>query len=69
MKKTPSLIAQLFAAPLKMPSGVRNAVNTYSRRLLNDAEKKNTTPADLARIKAAQEKRDRKNARRAGSEA
>jgi hypothetical protein len=36
-----------------------------SRQLLRELEKKNTTPEDLERMRAAQAKRDRRAARRA----
>jgi Arc/MetJ family transcription regulator len=64
MKKTPSIVAQIYGAALTL-GGTRNAMSKASRQLLRELEKKNTTPEDLERMRAAQAKRDRRAARRA----
>jgi hypothetical protein len=53
------VIAGLFRAALRQ-GGPINAMQPASRRLLKDAAKRNTTPADLERMRAAQAKRERR---------
>lgn len=63
LKKTPDLIAQIFAAPLRA-GGVIHAMTKQSRALLRAADKKHTTGADLAAMRTAQAKRERRALKR-----